>query len=348
MGLSTLVGIALVLAGGAMEGAFALPLKLTRKWSWENTWGAGSLVALLLVPWPVALLMVPHLTQVYGASSWKSLLMTFTFGCGWGVGGIFFGLAVSALGLSLGVSLIMALNAVVGSIVPLAMQHPDQFARPAGIVLAIGVAVVVVGVGLCGWAGKLKEASSPTPPTSNPDGRRPSLTAFKIGILLCVVSAILSALVNFALIFGAEIRMEALRRGSSPAAANNALWALAFTGNYLVNVGYSLYLLYRRHSFKNFLQPGIGGYWVWAVFMGVIWAGGILVYGFGVAYLGQLGAFLGFPVMLVGSILAANALGVISGEWKLASARASGLMVVGICVLILAVCVLAYSNQLIS
>ena len=50
MGLSTLIGIALVLAGGVMEGAFALPLKLTRKWSWENTWGAGSLVALLLIP----------------------------------------------------------------------------------------------------------------------------------------------------------------------------------------------------------------------------------------------------------------------------------------------------------
>lgn len=345
MGLSTLIGIALVLAGGVMEGAFALPLKLTRKWSWENTWGAGSLVALLLIPWPVALLMVPHLTEVYGASSWKSLLTTFAFGCGWGVGGIFFGLAVSALGLSLGVSLIMALNAVAGSIVPLAMQHPDQFVRPAGIVLAIGVAVMVAGVGLCGWAGKMKEASSPTP---NQDGSRTSLTPFKIGILLCVVSAILSALVNFALIFGAEIRNQALRLGSGPVAANDALWALAFTGNYLVNVGYCLYLSYRRHSFKNFSQPGTGGYWLLAVLMGVIWAGGILVYGFGVAYLGQLGAFLGFPVMLVGSILAANALGVISGEWKVASSSARRLMAVGVCVLILAVCVLAYANQLIS
>jgi hypothetical protein len=155
-------------------------------------------------------------------------------------------------------------------------------------------------------------------------------------------------MVNFALIFGAEIRSEALRHGTGAAAANNALWALAFTGNYLVNVGYSVYLLYRRHSLKNFLQPGLARYWILAVLMGVIWAGGILVYGAGVAYLGGLGAFLGFPIMLVGSILAANALGVMSGEWKFASSKARRMMIVGVSTLFVAVGLLTYSNQLIK
>ncbi len=345
MGLYALLGVALVLVGGAMEGSFVFPLKLTPKWGWENTWGAGSLLALLIIPWPVAFLTVPHLMDVYGASSWKSLLISFAFGCGWGLGAIFLGLGVSMLGLSLGISLISAINAVAGSVVPLGMQHPDQFARPAGVVLALGVAVMIVGIALCGWAGKIKEASSSTP--SQGTGQT-EMSHFKIGVLLCIVSAILSSLVNFALIFGVEIRDEALHHGSGLVGANNALWVPAFTGNYLVNIAYCLYLVYRRRSFRNFFQPGVGGYWLWALFMGATWAGGIVVYGLGVAYLGQLGAFLGFPMMLIGSILAANALGVLSGEWTGASSKAKRLMTIGVGVLILAVCVLAYSNQLIS
>ncbi len=338
MSLYTILGTALVLVGGAMEGSFVFPLKLTTKWDWENTWGAGSLLALLIIPWPVAFLSVPHMVDVYSATSWESLLISFAFGCGWGFGGIFLGLGISALGLSLGVSLISSLNAVAGSVVPLGMQHPDQLARPAGVVLAIGVAVMTVGITLCGWAGKMKEASSPM---RNQGGRRTNISHFKTGILLCVVAAILCALVNFALIFGVEIRSEALRHGSGLVGANNALWAPAFTGNYLVNIAYCCYLLYRRRSYRNFFQPGVGGYWLWALFMGVSWAGGIVVYGLGVAYLGPLGAFLGFPMMLIASILAANALGVLSGEWTEASSKAKRVMAIGVGVLILAVCVLA-------
>ena len=48
-------GILLVMVGGALEGLFSLPVTRTPRWRWENIWGLGSSVALLLVPWPVAL-----------------------------------------------------------------------------------------------------------------------------------------------------------------------------------------------------------------------------------------------------------------------------------------------------
>ena len=59
------LGILMVIVGGAMEGLFSLPVTRTPRWRWENIWGLGSLVALLLVPWPVALATVPELGQVY-------------------------------------------------------------------------------------------------------------------------------------------------------------------------------------------------------------------------------------------------------------------------------------------
>jgi L-rhamnose-H+ transport protein len=61
MNMDLTIGILLVIAGGALEGLFSLPVTRTPKWRWENSWGLGSLIALVLVPWPVALLTVPDL-----------------------------------------------------------------------------------------------------------------------------------------------------------------------------------------------------------------------------------------------------------------------------------------------
>jgi L-rhamnose-H+ transport protein len=98
MSAGMLLGLLIVIAGGLMEGAFTFPLKLTRKrWAWENIWAAGSLAALLLVPWPLALATVPQLGEVYRHCSWKTLAVTVLFGAAWGTGGIFFGLGVAAL-----------------------------------------------------------------------------------------------------------------------------------------------------------------------------------------------------------------------------------------------------------
>ena len=110
-----------------MEGLFALPMKFTPKWSWENIWGAGSLVALVLVPWPLALVTVPHLGDLYSSVPFHTIVLAVVFGAGWGFGGLFFGLGVSSVGLALGTSLIMGLIAIGGSVVPLILLHKDQF-----------------------------------------------------------------------------------------------------------------------------------------------------------------------------------------------------------------------------
>jgi len=337
-----LLGIILALLGGAMEGSFALPLKYTPKWKWENIWGAGSLFALVLVPWPLALVTIPHLGEVYRHGGSVALLIAFAFGCGWGAGGVCVGLGLSLLGLSLGLSLIMALNAVAGSIIPLLMRHPEQIARPAGLVLILGVAMMIAGIVLCGKAARVKEAGPGLLGAAQPAGKR----SFRTGMLICIAAALLSALVNFGLVFSDGIRQVALATGADPASAVNAIWAPVFTGNYLVNVGYCAYLLFRHGSWKAYRAPGTGRYWAEALLMGLAWAGGIIVYGIGVTHLGALGAFLGFPVMLIGSIVTANVLGVVAGEWSGVERRAQRLMAAGVCVLLLAVVVLAYSNQL--
>ena len=133
-----------------------------------------------------------------------------------------------------------------------------------------------------------------------------------------------------------------------PAAANNAVWALVFTANYAVNIGYCAYLAKRKKTFKKFLLPGTGVYWLAAIVMGLLWAGGIVVYGVGTTRLGHLGAILGFPVMLISSILTGNAVGFLTGEWRGTGSQPRRVMAFGVFLLVIATVVIAYSNRLVT
>jgi L-rhamnose-H+ transport protein len=348
-GTSVALALLLVTVGGIMEGAYSIPLKYAPRWEWkwENMWGAGSLVALLLVPWPLAFLTVPNLLGVLRAASAESVLMALLFGGGWGVGGIFFGLGIASLGLSLGLSLIMGLVAIGGSIVPLMMKYPEQLLRPGGLVLIAGIVIMLLGLVACAWAGQLKDKSARRSEPAEPGGLTRKVS-FKLGLFFCVASGLTSALVNFGLIFGAEIAQAAVRQGASPSNANNAIWALVFTSNYIVNIAYCVYLMKKNHSFANFSRGGISPSWAAALYLGVFWAGGIVVYGIGATRMGRFGAFLGYPVMLIVSILTGNGLGVLTGEWKGVPSRSKRVMTLGVFLLMFAIGILAYSSRLIS
>ncbi len=45
----TFPGMVLLILGGMMNASFTLPMKFTRRWSWENTWLAWTLFALLVL-----------------------------------------------------------------------------------------------------------------------------------------------------------------------------------------------------------------------------------------------------------------------------------------------------------
>ncbi|MBS1850512.1 MAG: hypothetical protein JST79_06345 [Acidobacteria bacterium] len=335
---TTVIGLIFIVMGGAMEGLFSLPLKYTPRWRWENTWGAGSMMALLLVPGPLAFFTIPDLGAVYAHSTRGAILLALLFGAGWGLGGVFFGLGVAAVGFSLGLSLIMGLIAAGGSLIPLLMQHPEQIIALPGIVLVSGIVLMLAGLAVVAKAGSIKASALA--------GSQPTTGNFRTGLLFCVAAGLLSGLVNFGFIFGAPITKLAEQYGATSAAAPNAVWALVFTANYVINIAYCLYLLWHNRTFPYFSHPGTGGYWIWAIYMGLVWAGGIVVYGMGATRVGAFGAFWGFPTMLIASVLIGNLVGVLTGEWKGAPARSKKLMTVGLVVLVVAVLVLAYSNQL--
>jgi L-rhamnose-H+ transport protein len=348
MSNSLILGLLLVFLAGALEGLFSLGVTRTPKWKWENSWGLGSLIALVVVPWPLALLTVPDLGAVYHSIPAAKLWLTFLFGVGWGLGGIFWGKAIAAVGMALGVSLLMGLINVFGSLVPLALFQRDKVATPGGLTLIGAVALMVLGIVFIARAGKIKEQDlAKGTPAGSARARSTLSTPFSIGLMYCLVSGALSALVNFSFISGADIAATAEKAGASVWAKGFAIWALVFTGNYLVNFLYAAWLMARNKSFAQLAQ-GDARHWGWVIFMGLAWPGGIAVYGIAAYQLGAYGAYVGFPMMLVCSILFGNLAGALAGEWHGTSAKARNAMTLGVCILIVALGVMGMSNHLLA
>ena len=177
------------------------------------------------------------------------------------------------------------------------------------------------------------------------------------------ISAVLSALVNFGFVFGgpisnvANVKILAAAGAALPAAgstepksflAANAIWALVFTGNYLVNTVYAFYLMVNHGTLKLVCSQGSAGYWAWAIFMGLAWPLGIVLFGIGSNAMGHYGPFVAFPMMLVMAILFGNLAGVLTGEWRGTSARTKTLMLTGVLVLMAAFAVFGYASRLLT
>jgi L-rhamnose-H+ transport protein len=349
MSTTLLLGLFLMVIAGALEGTFSLGVTQTPKWKWENSWALGSLIALIVIPWPLALLSVPHLGEVYAGIPMSRLMLTFFFGVCWGVGGIFWGKGIAAFGMALGVSLLMGLINVFGSILPLAIFQREKVATPGGLTLIGAVAIMLVGIVIIARAGKAKERDLAAAPaaTERSVSDNATKTPFALGLLFCVISGALSAMVNFGFITGADIAAAAEKAGAGLWAKGFAIWALVFTGSYLVNSLYGIWLMVRNRTFGQIAQ-GDRRHWFWAVYMGISWPGGVAVYGIAAYLLGDFGAYVGFPMFLVCSIIFGNIAGALGGEWRGTSIRARGTMAVGVAVLLAALAVMGFSNHLLK
>ena len=335
----------LVLMGGVLAALFIVPTTTTPRWAWEDIWGVGSLVALILVPWPLALMTVPDLAGVYRPAGFGPVALAFLFGIGWGLGGIFWGQAIMMLGLGLGTSIMVGLVNVFGSPVPLAIKDPAKLTSAGGLVLLLAMVILILGVVVCALAGKARDAElAPRGGQAGGAAKR----SFGVALIFCLLAGSLSAMNNFGPIFGQPIVQAATSAGASDLGKMNAMWAPLFTANYLVNGGYALYLMVRRKTLPRLRTEGTPGYWLQALFMGLAWPMCLVVYGMGVSRLGRYGAYTAYPMFLGALILTGNAVGTLRGEWRGTRARTRALMIGGVLILGGAFLVLGKANQLLA
>ncbi|WP_181896322.1 L-rhamnose/proton symporter RhaT [Seonamhaeicola aphaedonensis] len=344
--MAFLVGVLLVALGGILEGLFSIPVTKVKTWEFENIWGVGSLIALLLLPWPLSYFFVEDLSQLYASIPNSILISIVLCGFAWGIGGIYWGRAIATLGMALGVSILMGLINVFGSIVPLSVFEPNKIFTLGGGILILAVLIMIVGIIIISIAGKKKEQALVIRESKVVENKKTGI--FRLGLIFCLISGILSSAVNFAFIIGAPITEEASKMRVHDYATSFAIWSLVFTANFSINVIYGFYTMLKKGTLKNLSKGSFSREWIGAVFMGLAWPGGIIIYGIGANAMGPYGAYAGFPMMILASILAGNLAGALGGEWKNTGVAPRRIMITGILVLCLAFSLLGYSTYVMN
>jgi L-rhamnose-H+ transport protein len=330
-------GISLLVVAGVMNAAFAIPMKFTKKWAWENTWGVFSVYALLLMPVTVAYLTVPRLGEVYAVAGTRNVLLVAACGLAWGVAQVLFGLAVDAIGIALAFAIVLGLSAAIGSLIPLIQLHPEKVFTPSGFGIIAGVALVIAGVAVCAIAGRKRDAAT----QFNTEKKTP----FSAGLAFAVLSGLGAAAMNFGVAFGGKLTQAASATGTSPVWTINAVWFPLMVAGAIPNLAYCFYLMQKRSTSSNFNLSGTGSYWGLAGVMAIFWFASTLLYGVASGKLGELGPVLGWPFFMSLIVIMASVFGVLTGEWKNAGKTPFRLQMAGVAILIVAVIVLSRAGQ---
>jgi L-rhamnose-H+ transport protein len=273
----------LAILAGVLNGSFTLPMKYTRKWRWEHTWGMWSGWALLILPVLVAVLTVPDISEIYSGDRGRVVLV-FIIGCGWGIGAITFGMGVHYLGIALGFSIIMGLTTSVGSLIPLVLLSMDDFDVSTFLIVLAGVLLIIFGICVCSLAGHFRDKTG---------GIASERKSFLKGVIICIIAGLMGSFINFAFIFGMPLIEKANSLGVSPMFSGNVVWMATLPGGFLINFGYCCYLMNKNKNAKLLLADNIQTHWLFTFLMGLSFFGSITLYGIATIKLGRLGPAVG-------------------------------------------------------
>lgn len=340
------IGIAFAILAGIMNGAFTLPMRYMGRWSWENVWALFILVSCVIMPIAVASATIPDLAEVLGRAPDGAVMLACVSGFAWGFGAIMFGQGISAVGISMGNTLVLAISASFGSFIPIFVLAPERLHRSQGKAIMLGALIGIAGIACCGYAGLLKEKSQKGD-TGIARGKMVGhARPFAMGLFLCAGSGLLSAVFNIGYSSAQPLLTTAVRMGHSAFAGSNLIWLLMLVSGAVPNLCFCVYLLQENKSWAKYREAGAGHLYMLATLMGLLWGGSTFVYGFASPELGKLGPAIGWPLSLITGLITANICGFSTGEWKFTQQKEQRWMAAGLTVLLVAIVTLGWSSTL--
>ncbi|HLT88530.1 MAG TPA: L-rhamnose/proton symporter RhaT [Sphingobacterium sp.] len=356
--MNALAGVLFHFIGGFASGSFYVPYKKVKGWSWESMWILGGLFSWIIVPPLAAWLTIPNFGDIIREAGSSTLGYTYLFGLLWGIGGLTYGLGVRYLGVSLGSSVMLGLSMVFGSLMPAIYyffnQSPGKhgidyfFTTNAGICVMVGLVVCIVGIYLCGRAGFLKERSLATL-----SAEAKSDYNFGVGIVVAIVSGVLSACFNFGIEAGKPMADVAnqIWKAANPNQGeflyqNNVSYIVILWGGFTTNVIWCLYLLTKNKTFSDYTKKTapLRKNLLLCALAGTTWYLQFFFYGMGESRLGNGASSWILHMAFI--ILIANAWGVILKEWKGVNKSTYTAIIAGIVTIILSICIVGLAKTL--
>lgn len=315
------IGAFLAVIGGAMQGAFAVPMKYARKWQHENIWLVFAVSGLVVLPWIVTISTIPHWLQIYRSSPVELLTTVVVCGLGWGIGATLVGIAFRMLGIGLAFAIILGLSSLLGSLIPFVFQSQQSIASARGLLYLVSTVVMLAGVALVSAAGSIRDRGIAAVRVGEHTERR-----FIVGLAVAIVAGVLSSLLSDAIAFTQPVVDTALRAGTNPVWASNIVLVLLTTGGALANVAYCAYKLRSNRTGSLYFAESTVSHWAFGILMGAFWYGGLILYGLGEQ---RVGTVTGWPLFIGAMILSSSAAGFVTGEWKGAGRRSKIYLCIG-------------------
>jgi len=373
--MAVILGVIFHFIGGFASGSFYIPFKKVKGWHWESYWIVGGLFSWLIVPPIAAYLTVPHFADIISHTGFRTLALTFMFGILWGIGGCTYGLGVRYLGVALGSSIILGLCMVFGSLIPAIYYDfnpeagKDTFSMMTssnwGLIVLAGLALCCIAIVICGKAGMRKERELNRATETDAHGldlieveaKRQKMRdeyKFGLGILVSIISGVLSACFNFGLEAGNPMSVEANTawKVANPAEAgdflyrNNVIYVVLLWGGLTTNFIWCMILNARNKTFGDYTnkKTPLRSNYIFAALAGTTWFLQFFFYGMGESKLGNGPSSWILHMAFI--ILVANMWGIILKEWRGVNRKTATTLAIGIITIVLSVLVVGYGNYI--
>jgi L-rhamnose-H+ transport protein len=342
--LTLLPGVAVVALAGLIMGTSPWPLKLMRRFQYEQFGFISMLVALVILPWTITLFSCPEpfaaLREIDGGAVAKAVAFAFC----WGIAQVLAMLCFVRIGVSLTYGILCSVGAAVGVMLPMVVKasgvfqkSPDLVSKP-GMIVMLGTAIMLAGVVFASLAGAEREKTKSRSSDSSQGGKRTG--GFALGIVMVIVAGALSVGWGSAFTYSQEAIIKAMTsHGASDFAAGIAVWAVAWVGAAIPNVAYPVILMTRNRSWGTLAtRPGDIGL---SIVYGILFFASSVALGKGMLMLGDVGASLGWGIAQGTLILGGQLLGFLTGEWRGVAGTPRRQIYAAIALLIVAMTVMA-------
>jgi L-rhamnose-H+ transport protein len=349
--MESILGILFHSIGGFSSGSFYMPFKKVKGWAWESYWIVGGFFSWLVVPPIAAYLTIPGFAEIISAAVPTVKAVTYSMGLIWGIGGLTYGLGVRYLGMSLGNSITLGFCSAFGALVPSIyynfypvagkVSFTDMLSNTGGQVVLLGVLVCLMGIAISGKAGMLKEADFAT----GHEGKDKDFSLVK-GLIIAVISGILSSFFNFGIEAGKPMADEAIRQGFNPLFQNNVTYVVLLWGGLTTNFIWCMYLNFKNKTFGDYTntETPIAKNTFFSALAGTMWFLQFFFYGMGESKLGN-GAS-SWILHMATIILTANFWGFYLKEWSGVSKKTFRTFLWGIGLILASIVLVGIGNSL--
>jgi len=334
--MDSFLSILLMAIGSICAASFYVPIRKIKGWSWESYWLVQGVFSWIIVPVLFAWITMPKGTfgDIISSAPDQAKLMAAFYGALWGIGGLTFGLTMRYLGIALGQSIALGLCAAIGTLVPPVLAGQNLFESRSGILIVIGVAISIVGIAIIGYAGALKSKNLSI------EERKAAVKEFalKKGILIAILSGIMSASFNFGLTAGDPLREAAITAGANPLFAKNPVIMFVTLGGFVTNFIYCVFLNIRNKTGMDYFKVTgalLANNIVFALIGGTLWYMQFFFMGMGESLLPAAMVAFAWSILMSMNIAFSNIWGIILKEWKGAGKKTIIALIIGIVILVL-------------